>query len=85
MASVWIALSHGKSADYRGAVAAGVDRALVETYRIGGDSLIQIFTGGEAMALRYDRQPVRSGRSADLVLVQVTAEVTRGAAQKQAF
>lgn len=85
MALVWIALSHGKSADYRSAVAAGVHQALVETYRIGGDSLIQIFAGGEAVALRYDRQPAGSGRPGDLVLVQVTDEDTRGAAQKQAF
>ena len=85
MALVWIALSHGKSADYRGAVADGVHRALLETYRIGGDSLIQIFASGEAVALRHDSQAVSTERSANLVLVQVTAEDTRGAAQKHAF
>ena len=85
MALVWIALSQAKSADYRVIVAASVRRALVEAYGVGEDRLIQIVTSGEADVLRYDHAHAGSGNPAELVLVQVTAEDTRGAAQKQAF
>jgi 4-oxalocrotonate tautomerase len=85
MALVWIALNQGKSADYRSAVATSVHRALVETFHLGENDLIQIVAGGQSEALRYDRQFAKVERSADLVLIQVTAEDTRSAAQKQAF
>ena len=85
MALVWIALHHDKPADYRRVVAANVHQALVETFAIAGEDLVQMVAGGEPQSFRYDHCIAHIERSVELVLIQVTAEDTRSAAQKRAF
>lgn len=51
----------------------------------GVDRLQPSQVHGAADVLRHDHAQAGSGNSVELVLVQVTAGDTRGAAQKQAF
>ena len=85
MPLVSISLGDGKSDDYRGAVAASVHRALVETFASAENDRMQIMTRSGSDVFRYDPKFAEVGRSADLVLIQVTAADTRSALQKRAF
>jgi 4-oxalocrotonate tautomerase len=85
MPLVRISLAGGKPEDHRRTVAAGVHRALVETFGVAEQDHLQVLTDAAAEAWRYDPRLAGLERSAELVLIQVTAADTRGVAQKRAF
>jgi hypothetical protein len=73
MPVVWISLAEDKPEDHRMAVAAGVHRALVETFGVAENDRMQIMTRAGPGTFRYDRCFAGIERPTDLVLIQVTA------------
>lgn len=80
-----IALRAGKPAEYRKALANGIQRALVETFNVPKDDVFMLITEHEADNFVYDNQYLNVQRSDDLVMVQITLNNTRTLEQKKAL
>ena len=85
MALVWICLGRDTSDDDQRMIALQVHRALVEAFGIAEGDLLQIIARGARESVLHHRRLAYVERSADLVLIQDTAEDTRSAAQKRDF
>jgi phenylpyruvate tautomerase PptA (4-oxalocrotonate tautomerase family) len=72
MPLVRIALREGKSADYRGAIADEVHRALVEVASVPELDRFQILTEHAASDLIYDANYLGVKRTDDIVMIQIT-------------
>jgi 4-oxalocrotonate tautomerase len=84
MPLVRIALPKGKRAEYRQAVSAGVQRALVDMFDVPKDDLFQIITEHEA-GTEIVRPPSYLGMvySSNFTIIQITANDTRSVEQKR--
>ena len=84
MPLVRIALPKGKRAEYRQAVSAGVQRALVEMFDVPKDDLFQIITEHEA-GTEIVRPTSYLGivYSSNLTMIQITVSEGRSAEQKK--
>jgi phenylpyruvate tautomerase PptA (4-oxalocrotonate tautomerase family) len=80
-----ISLRAGKPEGYRQAVFDGVYRALRETFDVPEDNGFMAITEHEAANFRYGAHYLGIARSDDLVLIQITANNTRGVEQKKAL
>lgn len=85
MPLVHIALRAGKPPAYRQALCDGVYRALQETFDVPEDDQFMVLTEHAAANFRYGERYLGVARSDDLVFIQITANDTRSAAQKQAL
>jgi phenylpyruvate tautomerase PptA (4-oxalocrotonate tautomerase family) len=86
MPLVRISVPNGKTAEYLRAISDGVHQALVETFKIPPDDLFQIITE-HAPGVRLVRPKSYLGieYSADLLVIQITANDTRTVEQKKAL
>jgi phenylpyruvate tautomerase PptA (4-oxalocrotonate tautomerase family) len=80
-----ISLRAGKPADYRRALAEGVQRSLVDTFNVPKDDQFVLITEHEAGNFVYDRQYLNIARSDDFVVIQLTVSNTRSIEQKKAL
>ncbi|MEZ5626845.1 MAG: tautomerase family protein [Rhodocyclaceae bacterium] len=80
-----ISLQRGKSPAYLRTLADQLHRALVETFEVPPDDRFQIIHQHDADELIVDRDYFGGPRSADYVLIHLTAGRPRSAATKQAF
>ncbi|MDQ1080851.1 tautomerase family protein [Pseudoroseomonas cervicalis] len=80
-----IAMRAGKPDAYRQALLDGLYRALRETFDVPEDDQFMVITEHAAASFRYGRSYLGIARSDDLVFIQITANNTRSAAQKQAL
>ena len=84
MPLVRIALPKGKSPEYRKAVSAGVQRALVETFDVPKDDLFQVITEhGPGTEIVHAPRYLGIAYSDDLALIQLTVSDTRNLEQKK--
>ena len=80
-----ISLRAGKSAAYRHALVAGIYRAMRESFAVPEDDLFTLIHEHDESSFAYDPGYLGVRRDDDLVVIQITANDTRGTAQKQAF
>lgn len=85
MPIVHISLRRGKSPHYLQALADGVHRALVDAFEVPPDDRFQTLREYDAAHLIADTNYLGGPRSADFVLVEITAGRLRSAATKAAF
>lgn len=85
MPLVHISLRRGKSPDYLRQVADGVHQALVEAFEVPSDDRFQTLREFDADALIVNPHYLGGPRSADFVLVEITAGRPRSTATKEAF
>lgn len=85
MPLVHISLRRGKPAAYLDALADGIHRAMVEAFDVPPDDRFQTMHQLAADELRYDAHYLGGPRSADFVLVEITAGRPRNTATKEAF
>jgi 4-oxalocrotonate tautomerase len=84
MPLVRIALPKGKTPEYRKAVSAGVQRALVETFNVPEDDLFQVITEhGAGTEIVHAQSYLGIRYTDDLILIQHTVSDTRDLAQKK--
>jgi 4-oxalocrotonate tautomerase len=84
MPLVRIALPRGKTPEYRKAVSAGVQRALVETFNVPEDDLFQVITEhGPGTEIVHAPSYLGIAYSDDLTLIQLTVSDTRNLEQKK--
>lgn len=83
MPLVRIALPKGKSVEFRGAVSAGVQRALMETFDVPKDDLFQIITEHDGAEIVHSDSYLGIAYSDGLTLIQLTVSDTRGVDQKK--
>ena len=84
MPLVRIDMSKGKSPEYRKAVSAGVQRALVETFSVPEDDLFQVITGhGPDTDIVHGPSYLGIHYTGDLTLIQLTVSDTRTQDQKK--
>lgn len=80
-----ISLLAGKSADYLGAVADSLDRALVECFEVPENDRFVVIHQHRPEELRFDRCYLGGPRSDDFVLFHITTGKARTPATKRAF
>ncbi len=80
-----IALRTGTSEAYRQAIFDSLYRAMRETFDVPEDDQFMAITEHEAASFRYGAHYLGIERSGDLVLIQITANNTRGVEQKKAL
>ena len=80
-----ISLRAGKSGAYHEALTKGVYAAMRETFAVPEDDFFAVVHEHEASAFAYDPGYLGIRRDDDLVYIQITANDTRGTAQKKAF
>lgn len=80
-----IALRAGQPDSHKQAIFDALYRALRETFDVPEDDQFMILTEHDAASFRYGRSYLGIARSDELVFIQVTANNTRSAAQKQAL
>ena len=80
-----ISLLKGKSPGYLRALSDSLHRALMEAFEVPPDDRFQVIHQHEAHELNFDPHYLGGPRSADFVLVSVTAGRARSSAVKQAF
>ena len=85
MPLVHIAMRAGKPDAYRQAIIDGIYRALRDTFNVPEDDQFMTLTEHEAANFRYGKSYLGVARSDDLVFIQITANNTRGVAQKKAL
>ena len=84
MPLVRIAMPQGKSPEYRRAVSAGVQRALVETFDVPEDDLFQVITEhGPGTEIVHAPRYLGIAYTDDLTLIQLTVSDTRTLEQKR--
>ena len=84
MPLVRIALPRGKTPEYRKAVSAGVQRALVETFNVPEDDLFQVITEhGPCAEIVHAPSYLGITYSDNLTLIQLTVSDTRNLEQKK--
>ena len=85
MPLVHIAMRSGKSDAYRQAIFDGIYRAMRETFSVPEDDQFMTITQHDAADFRYGASYFGIARSADLVLIQISAMNTRTLEQKKAL
>ena len=75
----------GKPAAYRQALMTGVYAAMRETFAVPENDFFAVVHEHEADAFAYDPGYLGIVRDDDLVIIQITANDTRGTSQKQAL
>jgi len=80
-----IALRAGKPEAHRQAIFDSLYRALRDTFDVPEDDQFMVLTEHAAANFRYGAHYLGVARSDDLVFIQITANDTRSAAQKQAL
>ena len=84
MPLVRIAMPQGKSPEYRKAVSAGVQRALVETFNVPEDDLFQVISErGPGTEIVHAPRYLGIAYSNELTLIQLTVSDTRNLEQKK--
>ena len=84
MPLVRIAMPQGKSPEYRKAVSAGVQRALVETFNVPEDDLFQVISErGPGTEIVHAPSYLGIAYSDELTLIQLTVSDTRNLEQKK--
>ncbi|HLX03356.1 MAG TPA: tautomerase family protein [Trinickia sp.] len=78
-----IAVRPGKSAEYKKALINGIQRALVETFNVPEDDYFMVINEYDADNFVFNRSYLNIARSDDLVIIQITANATRGVAEKK--
>lgn len=78
-----IAVRAGKPAAYRKALTQGIQRSLMETFNVPQDDIFMVVTEHDGDNFFYGKQYLDIQRSDDLVLIQITANATRGVAEKK--
>lgn len=78
-------LRAGKPAAYHQALVAGIYAAMREAFSVPEDDLFTLIHEHSDSTFAYDPGYLRVRRDDDLVVIQITANDTRGTAQKQAF
>jgi 4-oxalocrotonate tautomerase len=85
MPLIHISMRAGKRPAYRQAVIDGIYRAMRETFNVPDDDQFMTITEHEAANFRYGANYLGVARTDDLVFIQITANNTRNAEQKQAL
>jgi 4-oxalocrotonate tautomerase len=85
MPLVRIDLRRGKSPTYKKAICDGIYRAMRETFAVPDDDRFVILNEHEADNLVYSASYLGIAHSADMIIIQITANDTRTVEQKQAF
>ncbi|WP_203141835.1 tautomerase family protein [Marinobacter mangrovi] len=85
MPFVRISLIKGRSPDDLAALADSVHRALAETFRVPRDDRFQVIHQHDPEELIYNRHYLGGPRSADFVLIHMTAGKPRTRQTKQTF
>lgn len=86
MPLVRIAMPKGKSPEYRKAVSASVQRALVETFDVPADDLFQVITEhGPGTEIVHAPHYLGIAYTDDLLLIQLTVSDTRSLGQKKSL
>jgi phenylpyruvate tautomerase PptA (4-oxalocrotonate tautomerase family) len=80
-----ISLHAGKSPEYRKALTAGIQRSLVDIFKVPQDDVFMLITEHDAANLIYDRQYLNIERSDDFVAIQLTVTNSRTLEQKKAL
>src|SRR5258708_34364 len=80
-----IDLRAGKPPEYRRAILDNVYRAMRETFDVPEDDYFMTVTEHDEANFLYSRTYLGIARSADLVIIQITANNTRGVEQKKAL
>jgi len=80
-----IAVRGGKPAPYKQALAQGIHRALMDVFKVPEDDIFMVVSEHDADSFSYGRHYLGIERSDDLVLIQITANNTRGQDQKKAL
>ncbi|WP_336486345.1 tautomerase family protein [Methylobacterium nigriterrae] len=80
-----ISLRRGKSAAYHAALMDGIYRAMRETFAVPEDDRFMMIHEHEAEGFAYGATYLGIARSDDLVIIQITCNDTRDAAQKTAL
>jgi 4-oxalocrotonate tautomerase len=84
MPLVRIAVSRGKTPQYRKAISQGIQRALVETFNVPEDDLLQVITEhAPGSDIVHTPRYLGIDYSDDLIFVQITANDTRTVEQKK--
>ncbi|TKC92687.1 tautomerase family protein [Trinickia terrae] len=78
-----IAVRAGKPAAYKKALVSGIQRALIETFSVPEDDFFMVINEYDADSFVFGRNYLGIARSDDLVIIQVTANSTRGVAEKK--
>jgi 4-oxalocrotonate tautomerase len=85
MPLVRIDIRRGKSADYIAALKDGIYAAMRENFQVPENDRFMLVSQYEAEEFDYHPSYLDIQRSDDLVIVQITANNTRGVEQKKAF
>lgn len=85
MPLVRVDLRGGKPAAYRKALCDGIYRAMRETFNVPENDRFMIVTEHDADNFVYPESYLDISHTADLVIIQITANDTRTLEQKQAF
>lgn len=80
-----LSLLKGKPPAYLQALSDGLHQALVEAFEVPPDDRFQVIHQHDANELIFDRHYLGGPRSADFVLIHITAGRVRSKATKQAF
>jgi len=80
-----LSMRAGKPAAYRQAIFDGLYRAMRETFNVPEDDQFMLITEHEAANFCYNASYMDVARSDELLFIQITANNTRGLAQKQAL
>lgn len=78
-----IAVRAGKPAAYRKAITQGIQRSLIEAFNVPEDDIFMVITEHDEDNFFYGKHYLDIHRSDDLVLIQITANNTRGVAEKK--
>ncbi|MGV2290903.1 tautomerase family protein [Trinickia sp. YCB016] len=78
-----IAVGQGKSAEYKKALINGIQRALIATFNVPEDDYFMVINEYDAENFVFNRSYLNIARSDDLVIIQITANATRGVAEKK--
>jgi 4-oxalocrotonate tautomerase len=85
MPLVRIDLRRGKSPTYKKAVCDGIYRAMTDTFGVPNDDRFMIVSEHDADDFVHAQSYLGINYTADLIIIQITANDTRTVEQKQAF
>jgi 4-oxalocrotonate tautomerase len=85
MPLVRVALRQGKSAAYKQAIGDGIYKAMRETFDVPNEDRFVIVSEHAESEFQFSRTYLDIARSDDLVIIQITANNTRGREQKMAL
>jgi len=85
MPLVRVALSKGKSDEYKKAIGDGVYRAMREAFNIPEEDRFVVVSEHSESEFQFSKTYLDIARSDDLVIIQITANNTRTVEQKQAL